>query len=316
MQSPVYSSGPRPLARALASVACALLCWSAGAAHETRPPEPITPLPMHAPADARKVELGALLFSDTRLSRDNSRSCASCHDLSTNGATHNARDLSVDGAELQYNTTTVFNAALNFRLGWNGLFRTLEAHLVAAIDNPETMGGSMPVVVERLRRDPALVQRFRKTYGRGPDTGNIVDALAQFQRSLVTPGSRFDRWLEGDADALTQDELGGYHLFKALGCVSCHHGVNVGGNMFQRYGIFGPHANPDGPLVKVPSLRNVALTAPYFHEGDVETLDEAVRRMAAAQLNFQLTDEQTRLLVAFLGSLTGTYESRPLQAAP
>lgn len=313
MQFPVHSYS-RPFARTLTAIACCLLFHWASAQAETRPTEPITPIPTQQPGDPQKVSLGALLFSDTRLSRDSSRSCATCHDLSTNGATRNAHDSTLSGDKLQYNTTSVFNAALNFRLGWNGLFRNVEAHVLASINNPETMAGDMPLAVERLRRDPAMTQRFHRSYGRAPDSDNILDALAAFQRSLLTPGSRFDRWLQGDVDALSADEVRGYDLFKSLGCISCHHGVNVGGNMFQRYGIFGPHARPDGPLVRVPSLRNVALTSPYFHDGDVPTLHEAVRRMAAAQLNFQLTDEQTRSLVSFLNSLTGTYSGRTLTA--
>ena len=128
-----------------------------------------------------------------------------------------------------------------------------------------------------------------------------------FERTLVTPGSRFDRWLAGDAAALSAEELDGYRLFKSLGCVSCHQGVNVGGNLFQRHGIFRPLASPQPEILRVPSLRNVATTPPYFHDGSAPTLDDAVRKMGVAQLNSTLTDQQVTAIVAYLKTLTGQY---------
>jgi cytochrome c peroxidase len=134
-----------------------------------------------------------------------------------------------------------------------------------------------------------------------------LDAIATYERSLLTPGSRFDRWLGGDAAALSVEEQNGYQLFKSLGCISCHQGVNVGGNMFQRHGIFHPLASPKPEILRVPSLRNVATTPPYFHDGSTPTLDEAVRKMGAAQLDRILSDQQVEAIVAFLNTLTGTY---------
>jgi cytochrome c peroxidase len=173
--------------------------------------------------------------------------------------------------------------------------------------------------VSKLRADPETVRQFRDAYGRAPDIAAVLDAIATYERSLVTPDSRFDRWLAGEAGAITPEELSGYQLFKSLGCVSCHQGVNVGGNLFQRHGIFQPLGTPDPLLVRVPSLRNVAATAPYFHDGSAPTLPEAVKAMGLAQLDRVLTDRQIAAIVAFLNTLTGTYRGqavRPATAAP
>jgi len=164
--------------------------------------------------------------------------------------------------------------------------------------------------VARLSRDPTETQQFVAAYGHGPDAESLLNAIATYERSLVTPGSRFDRWLAGDASALSPKELSGYRLFKSLGCVSCHQGVNVGGNLFQRHGVFRPIGRREPVMLRVPSLRNVAQTAPYFHDGSAPTLEDAVRKMGAAQLNFNLTDDQISTLVAFLGTLTGNYQGR------
>ena len=263
-----------------------------------------------------KVRLGAQLFGDPRLSRDNSRSCSSCHDLGSNGATKVSHDLGLDGSELPLNTLTVFNASLSFRFGWEGKIRTIESDVTASLQNPQIMGADLAEIAEKLDADSGLRREFLAAYGRGPDAQNVVDALASFQRTLITPGSRFDRWLAGDAGALSAEEQDGYRLFKSLGCVSCHQGVNIGGNLFQRHGIFHPLASPKPEILRVPSLRNVATTPPYFHDGSAATLDEAVRRMGMAQLNSTLTGQQVSALVAYLGTLTGKYRGAPVGGAP
>jgi cytochrome c peroxidase len=160
------------------------------------------------------------------------------------------------------------------------------------------------------------MRQFREAYGHGPDRASLLDAIASYERTALTPGSRFDRWLTGDAAALSAEEQNGYQLFKSLGCVSCHQGVNVGGNLFERHGIFHPLASPKPEILRVPSLRNVATTPPYFHDGSAPTLPDAVRKMAFAQLDTTLSDEQTDLIVAFLKTLTGTYRGLPVVAAP
>jgi len=274
--------------------------------------EPITPIPATPAQDQRRVALGEQLFHDRRLSHDNTRSCSSCHDTRTNGASAKARDSNPHGEPLALNTPTVFNVGLNFRLNWEGNFRSLERQAEQALSKPAVMASSVEEVIAKLRADPDVVKQFRDAYGREPDRDSLLDAIATFERSLTTPGSRFDRWLVGDGGAITPEELSGYQLFKSLGCVSCHQGVNVGGNLFQRHGVFHPLGSPEPEVVRVPSLRNVATTAPYFHDGSAATLAEAVKAMGITQLDRALTNEQIAAVVAFLRTLTGTYNGMPV----
>src|SRR2546430_5126561 len=199
--------------------------------------EPITPIPAMPAQDPRRLVLGERLFSDPRLSRNDTHSCSSCHDIRTNGASANAHDLTPEGRPLALNTPTVFNASLNFRLNWEGNFRSLEDHAKQTLRNPEIMASSADEVVSKLRADPEAVRQFRDAYGREPDVAAVLDAIAPYERSLVTPGSRFDRWLAGEADAITAGELSGYQGFQSLGCITCPQGVTVGGTLFQRPGI-------------------------------------------------------------------------------
>jgi cytochrome c peroxidase len=278
--------------------------------------EPITPVPPPPAADPRKLDLGERLFADRRLSHDGKLACASCHDLRTNGASPSKRSTADDRSKSSFDISTVFNAALSFRLNWEGKFRTLEAQAEASLENPANMRSSVEEVVGKLNADSATADRFRAVYGHAPDRASLLDALVTFEQSLVTPGSRFDRWLAGDATALSSKEYGGYELFKSLGCSSCHQGVNVGGNLFQRQGVFHPLVAAKPEIVRVPSLRNVATTAPYFHDGSVPSLHEAVRKMAAAQLDRTLSDQQVDSIVAFLETLTGSYRGNPVVGAP
>ncbi len=269
---------------------------------------------MHALAQGNplRIALGEALFSDVRLSGDGRRSCASCHDLATNGASGVKRDLAPDGQPLPLNTNTVFNAALSYRLDWAGQERSLEEQARVSLTRLDVMAITPEAAAERLGADPGMARRFRGAYGRNPDAAALLDALASFERTLVTPGSRFDRWLEGDAGALTPEELDGYRLFKAVGCISCHQGVNIGGNLFQVHGLFRTVGTPEPRLLRVPSLRNVAATPPYFHDGSAATLEEAVHVMAVAQLGHDLSNPQVGQITAFLRSLTGTYRGRPV----
>jgi len=272
--------------------------------------EPIRPIPAPPTQDPRRVTLGEHLFEDRRLSHNSTHSCSSCHDIRTNGASANARDLTPRGEPLALNTLTVFNAALSRYLNWEGNLRSLELEVEQTLSNPAIMASSVEEVLSKLRSDPDEVRQFREAYGHGPDRDSLLDAIAGFERSLVTPESRFDRWLAGDASAITPEESSGYRLFKSLGCISCHQGANVGGNLFQRHGVFHPLGSPQPELVRVPSLRNVATTAPYFHDGSAPTLAEAVKAMGFARLDRVLTGEQVAAIVAFLNTLTGTYAGR------
>jgi len=299
--------------RAWTAAGLLLIPGTAALAQLANPPaaasvdEPITPIPQPPAADPAKISLGEQLFNDVRLSHDNSRTCTSCHDVSFNGASRISNPLQGTTPAHQRDVLTVFNAALSFRFSWEGTHRTLESQVAASLTNPKTMRSSPDAVAAKLLLDPAAVAEFRAAYGHGPDAASVIDAIATFERSLLTPGSRFDRWLTGDTAALSTQEVEGYRLFKSLGCISCHQGVNIGGNLFQRHGIFRPLASAEPAVLRVPSLRNVAVTPPYFHDGSAATLEEAVKKMGAAQLNSDLSDSQISSVVAFLHTLTGRY---------
>lgn len=274
----------------------------------------ITPVPGSLGADPGRAALGRALFSDTRLTPGGDRSCLTCHDIRTNGASAATRDLTTDGRPLVRNTPSVFNAALSFRLGWAGEIATLQEQAEADLTRPDFLGGSWPAILAAIGADPALAGRFRAAYGRDADRAAVIDAIVSFERSLVTPDSRFDRWMRGDPHAVTEAERAGYALFRGIGCASCHQGVNVGANLFEKVGIFVTIPGKAAEMLRVPSLRNVAVTAPYFDDGSVATLPEAVRLMARVQLGRELTAAQADAIVAFLGTLTGSYEGRPLTA--
>jgi cytochrome c peroxidase len=308
---------------------CLLLCLAIESASAQAPitplpetaatsavPPPITPIPPPPAADRRKLTLGESLFRDHRLSHDGSLSCASCHDVHTNGADDHRRTMARNGSRMPLTVLSVFNAALNFRLNWEGNFRTLRGQAESSLENPANMATSIDEVLAKLRADPQTVQRFRAAYGHGPDGASLLDALATYERSLVTPDSRFDQFLKGDTAALTPQEHRGYQLFQSLGCNSCHQGVNIGGNLFERHGIFHPLAAPQPEILRVPSLRNVATMAPYFQDGSSPTLDDAVRKMARAQLDQSLSANQIADIVAFLRALTGKFHGVTVKAPP
>jgi cytochrome c peroxidase len=274
----------------------------------------IAPLPPAAAGDARRIALGRDLFADRRLSRSQRLSCASCHDLATNGASGAVADRGDTGARMRFNTPTVFNTAHLFRLGWEGRTRSLEELSFSALRSAQLMHGAT-YASARLRGDRAIAGRFRAIYGAPPGDANIADALAAFMATLVTPDAPFDRWLRGDRTALTAQQQRGYERFQVLGCASCHQGVNVGANLFQRRGIFHPLGAARPSHLRVPSLRNVAVTAPYFHDGSEASLPTAIRRMARAQLDLTIDDRDVDDIAAFLDTLTGTYRGRPLRPA-
>jgi cytochrome c peroxidase len=278
--------------------------------------EPITPIPAPPPADPRKVMLGDRLFHDPRLSHDGAVACSSCHDMSTNGANSSTIGPGSSASGGMFNTPTVFNAALNFRLNWEGNYRTLEDQGACALSEPGSMAKSIDADIASLAQDNDVVRDFEAAYGHQPDRDSLLDAIATYERSLLTPDSPFDRWLRGDAEALSAEAVSGYTLFKSFGCISCHQGVNVGGNLFEQSGVFHPLASAKPMLLRVPSLRNVAVTPPYFHDGSAPTLQDAVRRMGYAQLDRTMSDEQIDKIVAFLDSLTGLHQGKPLTRAP
>ena len=289
--------------------------------------EPIQPLPQRLDLDTRKVDLGRALFNDKRLSKDNSIACASCHDLAKGGADGRQFAVGIKGQVGPINTPTVLNAAFNFRQFWNGRAASLEEQAAGPVHNPGEMGSNWDEVLGKLRQDAKMVEFFKNIYGDGMQPRNIQDSIATYERSLVTP-SRFDRFLRGEANAITQDEKRGYELFKNYGCVACHQGVNVGGNMYQTFGVLGNYFKDRGNITdadlgryavtkneldrhvfKVPSLRNVALTAPYFHDGTAPTLEAAVDVMFRYQLGRPAPAADKASIISFLKSLTGEKEN-------
>jgi len=296
---------------------------------ETADSEPLTPVPAVEALDSGKVELGRRLFHDVRLSRDTKTSCVSCHDLARGGDDGRARSTAADGRALDFNSSTVFNAALNPRLNWRGNFRTLQEQNEAVLLDPRLMNATWPDLLARLRADADYRVAFNARYGAPSERQHVLDALATFQRSLLTPDARFDRYLRGEHDAITPEEARGYQLFKGYGCTACHQGVNVGGNLFQKFGLFrdpfgergGPTASDlgrytitgreaDRYVFRVPSLRNVAVTAPYFHDGNTASLTQAVEVMARSQLGRELPGGDIDLIVKFLATLTGRYQGQ------
>lgn len=284
--------------------------------------EPITPLPQKHGEDSQKAALGQRLFHDPQLSRDGTISCASCHQVDSGGDDGQRFSIGHEGQVGDINAPTVLNARFNFVQFWNGRADSLEDQVPGPIHNPVEMASDWDLVIERLSSDPQYRAAFSNLYTDAITEGNIIDAIATYERTLITPNSPFDRWLTGDTNALGKDQTAGYRLFKRLGCVSCHQGINVGGNMFQKLGVMSNEevlslegadlgrflvtGNPqDKGVFKVPSLRNVEHTAPYFHDGRADTLEDAVGKMANYQLGISLPEDQISKLVAFLKSLSG-----------
>jgi cytochrome c peroxidase len=286
--------------------------------------EPIEPLPEIPALDPKHVALGRRLFHEPKLSGDGKVSCSTCHDLAKGGASDRPLTIGVGGKLGIVNAPTVYNAALNFVQFWDGRAATLEEQIGGPITNVTEMASTWPHVLATLRAEPSYAADFAAAFPGGVTEANVRRALADFERTLLTRGSAFDRYLAGDEAALGAEARAGYETFKSVGCVACHQGRNVGGNMFQRFGVLGDyfkdrghvttadygrynvtHNESDRYVFRVPSLRNVVRTAPYFHDGSAATLPDAVQVMARYQLGRKLTGEQTAEIIAFLGSLAG-----------
>ena len=287
--------------------------------------EPIKPIPEEIEVNAEKAELGRALFHDPRLSRDDSISCASCHILSSGGDDDRKVSVGIEEQPGVINSPTVFNSGLNFKQFWDGRAATLEAQIDDPVQSSIEMGSLWPDIVAKLYRDPEYPARFKALYeNEGISRMSIRNAIAEFMRSLTTPNSRFDQWLKGDEEAIGVQEKRGYELFKNYGCVSCHQGANVGGNMFQVFGVINEYfkkrgniteadlgrynvtGNPaDRHAFKVPSLRMAAYTAPYLHDGSAATLRDAVDAMFEFQLGREAPDEDKDAIVAFIKTLAG-----------
>lgn len=286
--------------------------------------EPIQPLPTTMNLSSEAVALGDRLFHEPALSRDRTMSCASCHAITSGGIDGKNHPVTFDNPKNAINTPTVFNSGFNFRQFWDGRTRTLEEQVDGPLQNPQELNFTWPEAIARLQSMPKYQAQFAALYPEGITPDTVRTAIATYERSLVTPNAPFDRYLLGDKSALTADQMEGYQRFKANGCISCHQGVNVGGNMFQVFGVFGNYfedrgeVNPvdlgrynltqdpdDRYVFKVPSLRNIEQTAPYFHDGSVENLQEAVAIMGRYQVGRSLSEDDQLLIVEFLRSLTG-----------
>ncbi|HEB81865.1 MAG TPA: c-type cytochrome [Gammaproteobacteria bacterium] len=297
--------------------------------------EPISPIPQSIEYNENKAELGEQLFFDTRLSANGKISCASCHQLEYGGDDNVALGISLSAEHHVINTPTVFNARYNFRQNWAGSVKTLQEQIDMVVNNPHEFGNNWQNIVSELSGDAALVAGFRSVYPDGITKDNIIDAITEFEKTLITPNSRFDRFLRNEEGVLTEREIAGYNLFKELGCVSCHQGVNIGGNLYQKFGVFYDYLSERGNIskvdygrmnqtgrevdafvFKVPTLRNIAVTAPYLHDGSAKTLESVITIMGRTQLGRKLSKDEILLLRDFLETLTGEYKNRILTDKP
>ena len=300
---------------------------------EDKAAEPVRPIDLTAEVDQEKVALGFALFHDTRLSLDNTVSCASCHDLSTAGVDNHQYSHGVDDQVGGVNAPTVYNAVYNFVQFWDGRAKTLADQAAGPPLNPIEMAStSFDEIIAKLQADKPFAKAFTAVYPDGLTEANITDAIEEFERTLITPNSRFDKWLRGDNEAITADELAGYELFKKYDCATCHVGPNLGGQSYELMGLrrhyFADRGleltvedngrfketqlERDRHRFKVPGLRNVEHTWPYYHDGTRETLEDAVRDMGIYQSGVELTSLEVDQITSFLKTLTGEYQGKLL----
>ena len=295
--------------------------------------EPIRPIADSLPVDMHKVVLGDMLYHDTRLSADNSISCASCHGLNTGGVDNKRYSEGVGGQFGGVNAPTVYNAAYNFVQFWDGRANTLAEQAAGPPLNPVEMAcHSFDEIIAKLQQDVNFTKAFTEVYPEGYSEKSITNAIEEFEKTLLTPNSRFDRYLKGEKSAINDTELTGYELFKKYDCVTCHVGETLGGQSYELMGVKRDYfadrgsemteedngrfkqtkTDRDKHRFKVPGLRNIALTAPYFHDGSIKTMKDAVDYMAKYQVDAILSNEELGEIVAFLETLTGEYKGKPL----
>ncbi len=292
--------------------------------------EPISAIKPAKVANPAMAELGKKLFFDTRLSKSGFISCNSCHNLSMGGTDNLKTSIGHNWQKGPINSPTVLNSSLNVAQFWDGRAADLKEQAGGPIANPGEMASNHALSVHILQSIPGYVSEFKKVFGTDKiDIDKVTASIAAFEETLVTPNSRFDKWLAGDKKALNDQELAGYKLFKEAGCSGCHNGPAVGGNSFQKMGLVEPYKgntndgrsavtgkDADRFNFKVPTLRNVELTYPYFHDGEAATLSEAVDVMGRLQLGRKFTADENAKLVAFMISLTGEQPSFKLPQLP
>lgn len=293
--------------------------------------EPVSPIEPVKEINLAMVELGKKLYFDPRLSKSGFISCNSCHNLSMGGTDNLKTSIGHNWQQGPINAPTVLNSSMNLAQFWDGRAADLKEQAGGPIANPGEMAFTHTLAIEVLESIPAYVTEFTQVFG--PDCINIdqvTEAIAEFEKTLVTPNSRFDQWLLGDTKAITADELAGYQLFKNSGCVACHMGPALGGSSFQKMGLVAPYEtkntaeglsavtgkDADRFKFKVPTLRNVEMTYPYFHDGEAATLSEAVAVMGRLQLGKNFETTEIDQIVAFLITLTGEQPSFELPILP
>jgi cytochrome c peroxidase len=314
----------------LRAIAAAALL-TAGSAVLAQDNEPVSPVPAAKAVNPAAVELGKKLFFDPRLSKSGFISCNSCHNLSMGGSDNIKTSIGDRWQQGPINSPTVLNSRLNLAQFWDGRAADLKEQAGGPIANPGEMAFTHELTVETLKSIPGYVDEFKQVFKTDTLTiDEVTTAIAAFEETLITPNARFDQWLDGDKNAITADELAGYQLFKDSGCVACHNGPNLGGNSFQKMGLVQAYKtastaegrmavtgkDADRLTFKVPTLRNVELTYPYFHDGEAPTLTAAVDLMGRLQLGREFSKDENAKIVAFLKTLTGQQPQMMLPVLP
>ena len=307
---------------AITTILISNIAWSA---------EPVKPIQPANDINLALMELGKKLYFDPRLSKSGFISCNSCHNLSMGGTDNLPTSIGHAWHKGPINAPTVLNSSFNIAQFWDGRAKDLKEQAGGPIANPGEMASTHELAINVISSIPGYVSEFKLVFDNGNiNTENITSAIAEFEKTLVTPGSRFDQWLLGDKNAISEKELAGYQLFKNSGCVGCHNGEALGGTSFQKMGLIKKYqtSNPaigraavsnndsEEYFFKVPTLRNIELTYPYFHDGAVDSLEKAVNVMGEIQLGREFSQEQTEQIVAFLKSLTGEQPSFDLPQLP
>jgi cytochrome c peroxidase len=291
--------------------------------------ETVQPIPESIPTEPLKVALGYKLYHDNRLSGDNSLSCETCHKLDGGGVDNLVTSTGIDQQKGPINAPTVFNSVFNMAQFWDGRAGDLQEQAGGPPLNPIEMGShSWEQIIDKLAPDEALVQEFAKVYpNEGITSATITDAIAEFEKTLITPNSPFDRYLKGDAQALSESQIRGFKLFKEQRCDTCHVGKNLGGQSYDLMGLKGDYFADRGSAIeeadigrynvskyerdryrfKTPTLRNIEQTAPYLHDGSIADLEGVVNMMLKYQVGKTLPEQDVKDIVAFLQSLTGEY---------
>ena len=284
---------------------------------------PIEPIPDSPKLDVALVALGDKLYRDPQLSKNDRVACISCHLFDKGGGDRRVQSIGVDGQLVGINSPTILNSSLHFRQFWDGRADSLESQIDGPIHGAKEMGSNWEQIIGKLKKSPEYVAQFGKSYPDGITANNIKNAIATFEQSLVTPNSRFDLFLKGNTTAINAEEQEGYRRFQASGCISCHQGVLLGGNLYQKFGVFGDYFKDRGNITevdngrfnttkneadrysfKVPTLRNIELTSPYFHDGSAQTLEQAIKVMFKYQIGREASPDDTRYIIKFLTTLT------------